>query len=159
SFHRFFEVELRKVVRIKNDILLNPEIVSAYLAQVAPVPFRPDFGFAPTIDDFLRSRGVREPIEISINGESSVHRPFPQTFEVTKSINDRFSSVRFIEVPGINGGTDAIGWLLDHGYYGAIPRRLGIGGLRLRSGDLQVGGDDILAEHFVEPRFNAWVVG
>src|SRR5207302_3501263 len=37
----FFEVELRRVVRIKNDILLNPEVVAAYLAQVSPVPFKP----------------------------------------------------------------------------------------------------------------------
>ena len=36
----FFEVELDKVVRLKNDVLLNEQEVENYLCQVAPLPFQ-----------------------------------------------------------------------------------------------------------------------
>jgi molecular chaperone HtpG len=156
---RFFEVELRKVIRIRNDILLNPEVVAGYLAQVAPVPFNQGFQFAPTITQFLQAHAIRAPLSISVNGGAPLCRPFVSTFQVTKAVTDHFKSVQFIQIPSINGGNDAVGWVLDHSYYGAIPKSLGIGGIRLRSGDIQVGGADILSENFVEPRFNNWVVG
>ena len=51
----FFEVELRGVVRYKNDKLLNEEELRDYLAQHAPVPFSPDFKYAEKIKTFLIS--------------------------------------------------------------------------------------------------------
>lgn len=159
SPRRFFEVELKRVVRIKNDILLNPEVVAGYLSQIAPVPFRAEFGFAQRIEEFLRSHGVRAPFDIAVNGGEPLARPFPTSFGVTPKIRDRFKDITFLEIPGIDGGIDAAGWVLDHGYHGSLPRSLAIGGLRVRSGDMQVGGNDIVAQLFVEPRFNGWAVG
>src|SRR5207247_2042355 len=46
-----------------------------------------------------------------------------------------------------------------HSYLGALPPRARIGGLRLRCGDIQVGGASIVEDVFAEPRFNAWCVG
>src|SRR5262249_51619944 len=46
---RFFEVELRRVVRIKNDVLLNSDTVAAYLSHIAPVPFHEGFRFGEAI--------------------------------------------------------------------------------------------------------------
>lgn len=155
---RFFEVELRKVVRIKNDVLLNPELVSGYLGHVAPVPFDPDFAFGAEIGECLAAHGVREPVEICVNGGAPLSRPFTSSFDVSKIQTDRFTAVSFVEVPGVDGGIDAVGWVLDHGYYGSLSRSGGIGGLRIRSGDMQVGGSDIVAELFTEPRFNGWAV-
>jgi molecular chaperone HtpG len=156
---RFFDVELRKVVRIKRDVLLNHDAVEHYLAQVAPVPFRTDLEFADRINAFLRSHGVREPVAISVNGRPLIERPHPPSFDITPKVRDTFTNVNFLEIPGIDGGMDAVAWCLDHGYHGSIPRSLGIGGLRLRSGNMQVGESDIVAELFVEPRFNGWAVG
>jgi molecular chaperone HtpG len=51
---RFFEVELKGIIRHKNDRLLNAAAVSEYIAQVAPVPFHPDFAFADEINAALR---------------------------------------------------------------------------------------------------------
>src|ERR1039458_4410094 len=42
---RFFEVEMRPIVRHRNDQLLSAAAVATYLSQVAPVPFRDDFPF------------------------------------------------------------------------------------------------------------------
>jgi hypothetical protein len=53
----------------------------------------------------------------------------------------------------------AIGWILHHGYLGAIDKAASIKGLRLRSGNMQVGELNMLDALFVESRFNAWSVG
>jgi molecular chaperone HtpG len=156
---RFFEVELRKVLRIKNDVLLNPDAVEQYLSQVAPVPFRQDFEYSNRIEDLFLQHGVAKPIELVINGNLPVRRPHQMHFELRSNVTDRFSNIQFYEIPGIDGGSDAVGWILDHSYFGAFPKSLNVGGLRLRAGNIQVGESDILAALFTEPRFNSWCVG
>ena len=44
-------------------------------------------------------------------------------------------------------------------YLGAMPRGSRQGGIRLRTGDVQVGDASVLAPLFVEQRFNTWAVG
>ncbi|MBI4256852.1 ATP-binding protein [Candidatus Uhrbacteria bacterium] len=156
---RFFEVELRKVLRIKNDVLINPEAVREYLSQVAPVPFQTDFEYGDRIEDFLLKHGVGEVVELTIDGGATVRRPHQSAFVLTPKITDRFCGVRLFEVPGLDGGLDAAGWVLDHSYLGAIPKRLNIAGLRVRAGNIQIGESNILADLFTEPRFNSWSVG
>lgn len=41
----------------------------------------------------------------------------------------------------------------------AIPASTNVRGLRLRVGNIQVGGDKLLEDLFPEPRFNSWSVG
>ncbi len=156
---RFFEVELRKVLRIKNDVLLNPDAVHEYLSQVAPVQFKKDFDFSDRIETFLQKHGIGDAIDIAIDGNTMVQRPHQSSFSLTPKIDDKFREIQFHEIPGIDGGLDAVGWVLDHSYLGALPKSLNVGGLRLRSGNIQVGGSDILADLFSEPRFNSWCVG
>jgi Histidine kinase-, DNA gyrase B-, and HSP90-like ATPase len=163
---RFFEVELRRVARLKNDILLNEEAIERYLAEVGPVPFHPAFRFGGTIQDFLSQHGAAGAYDIFVGIEApvasdpqQVFRPYNNTFPVSQSRKDRFKNVEFMKFPGLDGGLAAIGWILHHGYHGALPRSEGVKGLRLRSGNIQVGADGILAEVFRESRFNSWVVG
>ncbi len=52
----FFEVELIKPLRLRQDALLNEIEVRNYIAQVAPVPFSPDYSFGQKIFDWLRSK-------------------------------------------------------------------------------------------------------
>jgi hypothetical protein len=54
----FFEVELKHLIRHKNDVLLNEHAVRHYLSQVAPVPFSPKFTLAPDINQFLAKFGL-----------------------------------------------------------------------------------------------------
>src|SRR5205807_7868118 len=61
---RFFEVELRGVVRHRNDQLLNPAAIEDYLSQVAPVPFADDFKFAGEIREFLAAHVSLADLEI-----------------------------------------------------------------------------------------------
>ena len=72
----FFEVELRSVVRHRDDRLLNPIDVSEYLGQVAPVGFHPEFTFGAEIRAFLLNSGVGDvPLTVEIEGEGPVYRP------------------------------------------------------------------------------------
>jgi hypothetical protein len=72
----FFEVELRSVVRHRDDRLLNAVEVSQYLGQVAPVGFHPEFTFGTAIADFLLNSGVGDvPLTVKIEGEGPVYRP------------------------------------------------------------------------------------
>ena len=157
---KFFEVELRGVIRYRNDVLLNQAEVARYIAEIAPVPFSPNFEYGNEIQQKLLEYGVTAPIEIYLNdAESPLYRPYGNTFRVRQDLDDTFKSIEFFELPGINGGLDAFGWFLDHAYYGAIPKAAGIKGLRVRSGNVQIGADDIVAALFPEPRFNSWTVG
>jgi hypothetical protein len=49
--------------------------------------------------------------------------------------------------------------ILHHGYKDAIPPKAMMRGLRVRSGNIQIGGHDLLQELFPESRFNGWCVG
>ena len=155
---RFFEVELRKVLRIKNDVLLNPDAVCEYLSQVAPVKFRDDFSHRTRIEEFLHKHGEGHVVDLIVNGNRSVQRPHQATFALAPHLIDKFSEIEFFEIPGADG-LDAIGWVLHHGYLGALHKKLNVSGLRLRLGNIQIGENDIVAGLFAEPRFNSWCVG
>jgi len=156
----FFEVELRNVIRHRNDQLLDPGAVEQYLSQVAPVPFCPSFRYGQEIIAFLKEHLAPPCLEIAISGGvTPVHRPHRDQFEISEGIEDRFNELQVLKVPAVDGRLAAVGWILHHGYKGAIPPKTMIRGLRIRSGNIQVGGHDLLQELFPEPRFNNWSVG
>lgn len=155
----FFEVEMRGIVRHKNDALLNPQAVSSYLSQIAPVPFSPSFRFGEEINSALVAVERMCDLEIKISGiEERVYRPHRNTIEVNGVVFDDFGGVEIITIPSLDGGAGAVGWILHHGYKGAIPSSE-LRGLRVRTGNMQVGGSDLFQENFPEPRFNSWTVG
>src|SRR5205823_2170747 len=135
-----------------------PDAVERYLSQVAPIPFAPEFPFAADIHAYLADLVSLGNLIILINNGQPVYRAHRQTFDVRAGLSDTFTDIEFLELDG-DSGPAAVGWILHHGYLGAIPPRARIGGIRLRSGDIQVGDATIVETVFVEPRFNAWCVG
>lgn len=158
---RFFEVELRKVVRCKNDVLLNNEVVTEYISQVCPVPFRSNFKFSRAINNYLAEHGLGDDYNVHLNGsEDRIYRPHGSEIEFKQNVSSPFSGIRFFKFQGISGDLEAVGWVVDHDYVGAIPKGQGIHGIRFRVGNIQVGGAELAADHvFPEPRFNSWSVG
>jgi len=67
--------------------------------------------------------------------------------------------IEYIELFGVDGELSAFGWVADHSYMGAIPKRLGLAGIRLRAGNIQVGDESLLAPLYPELRFAAWAMG
>ena len=157
---RFFEVELRKVSRLRNDLLLNEKMVRAYLSQVAPVPFRNDFKFRQEIQNHLAQYGIREPIHIDINdGKGQIFHRVQNEISLSDTCIDPISNIDYVYYQGADGEICAIGWIANHSYAGSIPKKHGLGGIRLRAGNVQVGDESILAELFSENRFAGWALG
>ena len=154
----FFEVELRNVIRHRDDRLLNPVDVAQYLCQVAPVDFHPDFKFGDEITSYLRANGLGYmPLSVEIEGEGPIFRPHRNTMAVGGTTLTLLAPEMFITLDR-EGDCSAITWILHHEYAGTLPKSTLINGWRLRSGDVQVGGNDIIEDLFPESRFNSWTV-
>lgn len=155
----FLEVELSDIVRHhRRDALLNDELIADYLSEVAPVPFSEDFPFAAAIKDHLSEHATFPNLDIRINGGEPIRRPHADHFPAKANENGHVSSCELLTFEDRDGGVAAVGWLAHHEYFGAIPRRARIGGIRLRSGDIQIGDHQVLIDYFAEPRFNSWAI-
>jgi len=156
----FFEVELKGVMRLRSDKLMTPSVIADYLGQVAPVPFSPEFRFGADITAALRSILDLSELEVRTSGiEGLVYRPHRNAFAINEKRSADFENLEIVEIPGIDGGIAGIAWVLHHDYQGAVLASALIKGLRLRSGNIQVGDHTLLEELFPEPRFNVWSVG
>lgn len=156
----FFEVELRGIIRHRNDQLLSAVAIRDYLGQVAPVPFRDDFPFGGQILDHLGGNVRTGDLVIHIDDDRSpVRRPHGAGLDVGNGQMEPFTEVQFVTVESVDGGNGALGWMLHHSYSGALPATSRVRGLRVRSGNIQVGNERLFEDLFPEPRFNAWCVG
>ena len=157
---RFFEVELKGIVRLRGDKLMSPAAIAEYLGQVAPVPLSPAFRFAGEIAETLREFIYLGDLEIHVEGiEGPVYRPFENTMAIDERRSISFDRLEVLQVPSVDGDVAGIAWILHHDYEGALPATSPVKGLRLRAGNIQVGDSVILEELFPETRFNAWAVG
>ena len=111
------------------------------------------------IDAELEPHSTLGSLELHIEGIGQVFRPHQNKFEIKGRLSDFFSEVQFVNIPSLEDGPGAFGWILHHSYKGAIPANSNVRGLRLRVGNIQVGDDNLLEELFPEPRFNSWSVG
>jgi molecular chaperone HtpG len=155
---RFFEVELESIIRHRSDVLLDVTGVAAYLAEVAPVAFAPTFQFAPAIISALQARTPVAQVQVFVNG-ARVYRPHRDELPSRGGAADAFDGLETIELAGSGESLAAVGWVLHHGYRGALPSSSGVGGIRLRCGNMQIGEGNLLDFVFPEQRFNAWAVG
>jgi hypothetical protein len=138
---------------------MDSAAIQRYLEQIAPIPFAPEFSYGAEIEEALKPHVNLGNAEITVNdAERPLYRPYRDRFEARKGVSDRFESLQKLSIPGSDGAA-AVGWILHHGYLGAFPKHSQIKGLRLRSGNLQIGEAELLDEIFPEPRFNSWAVG
>lgn len=157
---RFFEVELRGIVRQRNDRLMSPAAIKEYLGQVAPVPFSPQFKLGGKLTEKLAEHVRLGILNIYVDGsEDPIYRPHRDTMHLDDNYKLTLEDLTFTEIPGVEGDIAALAWILHHEYEGAIPNSAHVKGLRLRAGNIQVGDNALLEDLFPEPRFNAWSVG
>lgn len=157
----FFEVELVKPRRIANDRLLNELEIEAFISQVCPCPFSPEFSFGPEIAALLAPHGrAGKSYNIHINGaEEQVFRPYRDEVVYSDTKKAALLNLESFEIESIDGDIAAVGWLVNHDYQGAIPVSQGVRGLRARAGNIQVGHDRLFLEVFPEDRFCSWAIG
>jgi hypothetical protein len=157
---RFFQVEMCGIIRHRNDQLLSASAMNSYLAQVGPVPFRQDFPFKDKILRHISPHVRLGNLQVVIGeGSTPVCRPHTDALEIGVGVFDAFTDVELLNIEGIDGETACVGWVLHHGYTGALPAACSVRGLRVRCGNIQVGDDRMFEELFPESRFNAWSVG
>ena len=157
---RFFEVQMRGVIRHRDDRLLSEAAVSDYLSQVAPVPFSSNFSFAQQITEALGPNVRLGQLAVYINdAKEHLCRPFRDEMRVDGRTEAAFTNIEIRNLSGMDGGVGAVVWVLHHEYSGALSNRALIKGLRLRSGNIQVGDHTLLEYLFPEARFNSWAVG
>ena len=155
----FFEVKLTDVARLRGDMLLNEQLVSEYLSQVAPLNFSPEFSFGAEIQQCVVGHTAHKTINLEVGGKE-VWRPYADLISYPKSRHTiRISDVEYFELLNVDGGIGAVGWLANHEYLKGIPSVLRISGLRARCKNLQVGDPSIFDGVFKEPRFNSWSIG
>lgn len=158
----FFDVEVSGIGRYVAGDLLNREFVQAYIAEICPVPFSGDFTLSRPIIDLLSQKGHSLfTLDVFIDKEElPVVRRHSMSIEFSDKRADYFRSLERIEIPSIDRSEPAvIGWLAHSSYLGAIPKRLGIRGIRARIGNIQIGDEYIFDRLFPEERFNRWCVG
>jgi molecular chaperone HtpG len=155
----FFEVELRNVVRHRDDRLLDSTAVAAYLEQVAPVPFHPEFKHGEAITSFLLENGVNlHPLSIQIDGDGQIYRPHRNVVSLGNGKSMEIGEPELFVVLDRNGDISAVSWILHHAYLGSLPKSTNVAGWRMRSGNIQVGGEALLEDLFPESRFNGWTI-
>ena len=152
----FFEVRLQGVARQGDDRMMSPTVAD-YLSEIAPVPFDPD---SPLASDSGSAGAVAclGDLTITINGGHPLRRPFRDPLAIERRPLS-LREVAFIEIPSVDGGIGAVGWVAHHDYEGAIHPSTLVRGFRVRMGDVQIGEAGILADIFPETRFDAWTVG
>lgn len=153
----FFIVEMFDV-RSSRDVLLDVPAIKTYLAQVAPVPFNNKvFRFGQKIDKELRRKiPTYETYYIYVNGER-IYKPYTNNVKTGDSWEE-IPAVQFFDLSNSNGQI-AFGWLCDLRLVGRVAPSSYMDGLRVRSGNIQIGNKDIFAELYREKRFSGYMIG
>ena len=159
----FFEVELRKVIRTKNDVLLSEGHIESYLAQSCPVPYSEKFSLKAVLETFLSEYNVHPGYKLILSCDfgdpAQIFRPYLDDFSISATAADRISGVQTFCLAGVNEGFAAIGWVFIHSYKGVIWPSANLRGIRVRLGNIQIGDDALLVDVFPESRFNSWSMG
>ena len=147
--------------------LLDPEKVRIYLSQIAPVPYSPHFKMLSNhIYSFLSEYGVKLtefPVQLSFDNEfpKPLTKPFSRRYFAGRGKSQEPETIYEIEKIVLKDSNDkllALGWYGKGDWNGTLSDPA-IRGLRLRMGNIQIGGEDTLDPVFRQSRFNGWCQG
>jgi len=154
----FFRVKMENVHCFHSDQVMSVGAVRDYLAQVAPVPFADSFTQGNDVDKFLSSVPGFRAYEIWVNGKK-IFRPYKDTIDFSENRSDLIEKIQKFEIYGVGNETIAKGWFANLQYLGSLPMNDSMRGIRVRQGNIEIGGEYFLADCFAERRFATWQVG
>lgn len=155
----FFRVTLRNVHRFHSDMLMNMKSVYDYLAQSAPVPYNSEvFSFAEEIENYLATTTGYRCYHITIN-DRQVFRPYSDEIKLSTNHSDHIHAVEYFQFKGADSETIALGWYAKSNFLATLPSALNVKGIRVRMGNIEVGGEHCLEDKFSESRFSGWQIG
>ena len=158
----FFKVEMIGI-NAENTELLNVESVCDYLSFVAPVPYKNTFIFRKKVYDYAREHHfIIDEYNVSVNGEPIFKKYTTTLKEASGTSTKQYDEIHDIQFEILqNRNQEVIAWL----WYGisrftkVIPVCNIMRGIRLRSGNIQIGSNDTLNSLFKEQRGNSYFVG
>lgn len=159
----YFEVTLDGVKSEFRD-LLNPEIITEYLKEIAPIDYSMKFKsrlFTPSLDkrndplldDLYHNIGY---VNIFVNGSSEIRKRYNLKIDGT---GDEIDSLDFFKVNTDVGELLAWGWYAVTPFTKQIPVSDSNRGIRLRKHNIQLGTSDLLNKYFGEARGNHFFYG
>lgn len=159
----YFEVALEGVNREYRD-LLNPEAISEYLKEVAPIDYSMKFKnalFTPSInntEDSIYGKLYHDigTVTICVNGATEIRKKYNLKIDGT---GDEIDSLEFFKVDKDDGELLAWGWYAVTPFTKQIPASDSNRGIRLRKHNIQLGTSDLLNKYFGEARGNNYFYG
>lgn len=145
--------------------LLDLEEIKLYLSEVAPVPYdERRFLVAPEIKRFLKDHQyylTEFNIYIGYDEEhlKQIYKPNRYHFKSDRNqrIEDTISEVVTFSID-LDGNDDLLGWYGRCNWNGTLSDN-SLLGMRIRSGNILIGGRRTMDIMFKESRFNGWVQG
>lgn len=155
----FFRVTLCNVHRFHSDMLMNLKSVTNYLAHSAPIPYnRETFSYAAAIESYLSTANDYRHYQIQVNGRQ-IFRPYADEIKLSAYSSDSIQGIEYFQFKNTDGETLALGWYAKTHFLATLPTSLNVKGIRIRQGNLEVGGEHCFDDKFSEPRFSAWQIG
>ena len=157
----FFDVEVKDVARHSAGLLLNRDAVRNYIGEVCPVPMSPGFTFGERVKGLFDGAEVPLTLKVILEGDlTPVERPYGESIRLSTNKEADFTEFQVVRIPSVEGnGEAAVGWVAHSSYLGAIPKEQRVRGIRVRVGNIQIGGEGVFDDLFAEERFNRWCVG
>ena len=161
SNEHYFEVSLHSVDTASK--LINADLVENYLIQHSPLNFNRNFKWTSMIYNKIKMLGgtvENYKVLLIVDGvEKELFKPYDNNFESDriKKIQDNIQDI--IVVPFYrNEKLSAVLWYAQTNFYGTITDNA-IKGIRIRQGNILVGGKATCNQFFKEERFNGWIMG
>ena len=158
----YFEVELFDINKENTDLLNNTKVCE-YLSFVAPVPYKNTFILRSQIYNHAQNIGYKiDEYCIRVNGYQIFKEYTTKLKEQSGSALkncDEISRLEFKDFCDASGKLIAWMWVGLSRFEKQIPKVNTMRGLRVRSGNIQLGNDDVLKDLFKEPRGNYYFVG
>lgn len=158
----YFEVEMIEINRENTD-LLNEKCIKEYLNFVAPVPYKNTFILRSSIYEHARKLGyIIDEYCVQINGQQ-IFKEYTTKIKEQSGASlknyDDISKLEFKDFYDENGNLLAWMWYGLSRFEKSIPIVNQMRGLRVRSGNIQIGNDDVVQNFFKENRGNYYFVG
>ena len=155
-----FEVCLEGVKESYSE-LLSVDIITQYLAEVAPVDYTMIFKnilLRPSLEseEFKTLYSEVKHIQLSVNDNLDVRKGYETKVDGT---GDDIVSLEFIKFEDADYGLLAWGWYAITAFTKNIPVSDKKRGIRLRKQNIQIGNADLLNEYFDETRGNNYFYG
>lgn len=155
----FFRVTLKRVHRFHSDMLMNLKAVMDYLAHSAPVPYnKQTFSHSEAIEAYMSDVDDYRCYEIRVNGKQ-IFRPYADEVKLSVNSSDYINSIEYIKFTDAYSHIIALGWYAKTQFLATLPSALNVKGIRIRQGNIEVGGEHFLDDKYSEPRFSGWQIG